>query len=176
MGSLTRPLAEWLIWVAIAAIAYSQTFYFDVTIPNYPIGATGWPRAVAALIAIGATLQFLHKLVGMSEEPGEAADDAEPSDRSARLGQRIGIFALPFLYLFVTPWIGFYVSTPLFVATLLLFLEVRSVKAIAGVTILVYGLVLLLFTRFFFVALPTGRLDAFYEINIAIIDFVRMGM
>ena len=173
---LARPAAEWLLWVAIAGIAYSQTFYFDVTIPNYPIGATGWPRAVAALIAIGATLQFLHKLAGLSPETEADADSVDPSVRPARIGQRIGIFGLPFLYLFVTPWIGFYVSTPIFVATLLLLLEVRSARAIAGVTLLVYGLVLVLFTRFFFVALPTGRIDAFYEINIAIIDFVRAGM
>ena len=163
--------------MAIAGIAYSQTYFFDTTIPNYAFGATGWPRVVCILIAIGATLQFLHRLTsGPAEESAAAAPGPDDRVREVRLGQRVAIFALPFVYLFVTPWIGFYLSTPLFVAALLIVLEVRSPQAILGVTILVYGLVLVLFTRFFFVALPTGRLDGFYEVNTAIIDFVRTGL
>ena len=74
------------------------------------------------------------------------------------------------------PSIGFYVATPVFILGLLLLLEVTSPAALLLVTTVVYSLVLLIFTRFFFVALPVGGIQWFYDINNAIISIVRAGL
>lgn len=169
-----KPLAEWLIWVAIAAFAYSQTVNFDKVISDYPIGPTGWPRTICWLIAAGATGQLLYNLLGAREAEVEAV--RRPRDGALKTAQRLAVFLLPFVYLYLTPRVGFYVATPVFIVALMLLLEVRSIVAIVGVTATVYGLILLIFTRFFFVALPNGSLDGFYELNNAIIGIARFGM
>ncbi|WP_026379230.1 tripartite tricarboxylate transporter TctB family protein [Afifella pfennigii] len=164
--------------MAIAGLAYSQTRFFDEDIANFSFGATGWPRAICLLIALGATCQLVYKLAGRGEEAEEpsSATGAATQDGGHRLAQRAAIFVLPFVYLYVTPLIGFYVATPVFIVALLLLLEVRSPLVIAGVTGIVYILILLIFTRFFYVALPNGRLDGFYEFNNAIIAIARTGL
>ncbi|MBB4302748.1 hypothetical protein GGD81_001784 [Rhodobium orientis] len=179
-----RPILEWIFWVGFAALVYAQTGYFDKKIPEYAFGATGWPRALTIAMIIGATGQFVYQMASIWRGKDLAAidgDDSEPqaNGKTATLGsklQRLGIFVVPLIYLYLMPRIGFYVATPIFVVVLLLLFEVRSVITIATVTAIVYGLALLVFTRFFYVALPTGRIEAFYDINNAIISIVRAGM
>lgn len=176
-GRLKKIALEWLAWVAIAAVAYSQTGYFDVTIADYPLGATGWPRVICAMIVVGATGQALYQIYGATPSEEEEAPAAAPRRWDLNLVLQVfGIFLLPFIYLYLMPEIGFYVATPVFIVLFLLLLNVRSLPVVVGVTAVVYGVILLIFTRLFFVALPVGYLDGFYEANIAVIDFVRLGM
>jgi hypothetical protein len=169
-------VAEWLVWVAIATLALSQTGYFDQDLAGYAFGASGWPRLICVMMIVGATGQLVFRLTAGATAGARAPDPAARRLDLARLAQRGAIFGLPFVFLYATPWLGFYVTAPGFVLALLLVLEVRSVPALLGVTGIVYGLILVLFTRYFFVAVPTGILDSFYEINVAIIDFARLGM
>jgi len=169
-----RPLFEWLFWIAVAALAWSQTAFFDQSIREYRFGATGWPRAICLMIAAGATAQLLLRLRAGGVAGLRATGGGE--ERAPwQAAQRIAIFVLPFAFLWLAPRMGFYVSAPLFVLALLLLLEVRSPLALLGITGLVYGLFLLLFTRLFYVALPVGRWDPFYGVNEAIIAFARLG-
>jgi len=170
------PVIEWLVWLAISAFAYWQTTFFAEAIRDYPPGSAGWPRVICILIAVGATGQLLYKLSGHDVAGTSPTEEAETNSGAHRTIQRIAIFLLPFVFLYASPWIGFYIAAPLFIVALLLLLEVRSPLAIAGVTLVVYALFLLLFTRLFFVALPNGRLDGFYEVNNAIIGFARTGL
>ncbi len=174
----SKPVLEWLFWLALAAIVYSLTGGFDEPIAEYRFGAAGWPRALCVALVIGATGQLIYKLARKEpapEEPGEAVEAGPGLSLGAKL-QRFGVFAAPFIYLYLTPLIGFYVTTPLLILAILLLLEVRSLKALAGVTLVVYGLVLLVFTRFFYVALPVGRIESFYDLNNWIIVMVRSGL
>lgn len=166
---------EWAIWVGIALFAWLQTGRFDEEIAEYRYGATGWPRALCIAMAVGATGQLLLRLKqGPEAEDGEAA--RQPTPTVWRWIQRIGIFILPLVYLYFMPTLGFYVSTPVFIALLLILLEVRNPLTIVTVVAIVYGLMLALFTRFFYVALPTGSEAPFYDWNNAIIEFARWGM
>lgn len=178
----SKPVLEWLFWVLLAAMVYSLTGNFDETIAEYRFGATGWPRVLCAALAFGASGQLIYKLT-RSQPAGTAAGTKAPEAEvpaevlTFRAGlQRIGVFAAPFVYLYVMPEIGFYVATPFFVLAILLLLEVKSPRVLAGVTLVVYGLVLLIFTRFFYVALPVGHIESFYDINNWIIVLVRTGM
>lgn len=168
-----RPFAEWLVWLGLAGFAWGQIASFDRDLPHYLFGTAGWPRMVCLLIAAGATAQLLLHL-GRPATPGSAG--ATTSVRADRVVHRLCLFALPFVFLWLTPLVGFYVATPLFTLALLLLLDVRRPGPLLGVTAVVWGLVLLIFTRLFYVALPEGLWDGFYEVNIAIIDLVRLGL
>ncbi len=176
----SKPVLEWLFWLALAATVYSLTGGFDEPIAEYRFGAAGWPRALCAALVFGATGQLIYKLA-RSQATQEVTTESEPASDAPSLSlgsklQRFGVFAAPFIYLYLTPEIGFYVATPFLILAILLLLEVRSLKALVGVTFVVYGLVLLIFTRFFYVALPVGRIEAFYDLNNWIIVLVRTGM
>ena len=177
----TRPVIEWGIWIAISAWIYSQTGYFDTEIPEYAFGATGWPRTLCLAMALGATGQLIYQITeirrgGSPTEPAITRVRQNLRQSLWSSAKRLPIFVFPLVYLYFVPTIGFYLATPFFIIGLLLILEVRSPIAILSVTSVVYGLVLLLFTRLFYVALPTGRVAPFYDINIAIIGIARSGM
>lgn len=169
------PFLEWGIWVGIALLAWAQTGRFDEEIAEYRYGASGWPRGLCIAMIAGASGQLLLRLV-----QGPARDNDEDTESQEmsfwRWIQRIGIFVLPLVYLWFMPTLGFYVSTPVFIAILLILLEVKNPLTILTVVAIVYGLVLALFTRFFYVALPTGSEPPFYDWNNAIIEFVRIGV
>ncbi len=181
-GAFTMAVLEWLVWAAIVAVAFLQTGEFDREVAGYAFGATGWPRAVCAAIFIGATGQLALRLLEIRRGPAPlaSASVAEsaggPPRNLARSAQRLAIFALPFAYLFLTGRFGFYVLTPVFILALMLLLEVRSWTALLAVTATVYGIVLLIFTRFFYVALPVGHVQPFYDINTMIIVLARTGL
>ena len=164
-----------MLWVALALIAYAQTSVFDQTIREYAYGPTGWPRAICIGLIIGASGQFLSRLLAMRQ--GAAMPERRTDSASARQTVRqAAFFLLPFAYLYLTSRIGFYVATPFFIVALLLLLEVRSILVLGMVTACVYGIALLVFTRLFYVALPVGRIEALYDINTAIIMLARSGL
>ena len=185
-----RAVVEWLAWTAIAGVAVLQTGNFNREIADYAFGADGWPLAICSAIFLGATLQLafrLRQVRRFASPPTDHADDAaagalsaDPtggnSGASRPTAQFIAIFLLPFVYLFLVPRLGFYLMTPFFILALLFLMQVRSLMALALVTASAYGIALLIFTRFFYVALPVGRIEPFYGMNNAIIALVRTGL
>ncbi len=171
-----RPVAEWVIWIAIVAWVFWQTRYFDQEIQLYAFGAAGWPRALCIAAALGATGQLIYRIAEVRR--GHVAAPEASAERPSlwQRAKHLPIFLFPLLYLYLVPSVGFYLATPFFILGLLLILEVRSLVALASVTAVIYGLVLLLFTRLFYVALPTGQIEAFYNINNAIIVIARWGL
>ncbi len=175
-----KPVAEWLVWIAIAGIAYSQTGHFDMEIKQYAFGADGWPTAICIGLVLGATGQLIYQLTRLprsfpAASPGAAVKSMKLLP-SRGMAQRVAIFMLPFVFLYLTPIFGAYVSVPLFVLAMLILLDVRSPRTLIGVTAIIYAVLLLVFTRIFYVALPTGRIDLLYEFNTALIVLSRMGL
>lgn len=170
---------EWGLWVGLALIAYNITYVFDKPLESYRYGATGWPRFVLIAIMVGATCQLIFRSVGWEQS---AVSDEEVSDSPGVSvvwppnPRMLAIFLLPLLYLWLLPRTGFYLTTPLFIVAYMMVLGVRHWKPIVAVTAIVYGLVLLIFTRLFYVALPVGNWQPFYDINNAIIVTVRAGL
>jgi len=174
---------EWGAWVALAAAGYWLTFDFDEPLDVYRFGASGWPRFILACIAVGATFQLVLGL--LKERRGAAAPPAgaapgEPAEGAAEgvAGRAIsptlaGIFVLPLAYLLLLPRTGFFLTTPFFILAFLWILQVREVRLLIGVTATVYGLVMLIFVRLFYVALPVGNWPVFYDVNNWIVVAVR---
>ena len=178
--SFVGPFVEWAIWIAILAWVFWQTQRFDREIAQYAFGAAGWPRALCIAAALGATGQLIYRIAEI-RRGHVAVKSAEPATDGKRAGlwqraKHLPIFVFPLIYLYLVPSVGFYVATPFFILGVLLILEVRSPLTLLGVTGVIYGLVLLLFTRLFYVALPVGRIESFYDINNAIIGIARYGM
>ena len=157
---------------------YSQTGLFDREIPEYRFGAVGWPRAICIVIAIGAVGQFIHHYISAHRTAGGVSGTGGGGAQKslAVTAKRAAIFVFPLLWLYCAPRLGFYLTAPFFVLGMLMLMEVRSAFNLAAVTAVIYALVLLLFTRFFFVALPVGRIQFFYDINVAIIGLARAGL
>jgi hypothetical protein len=63
------------------------------------------------------------------------------------------------------PRTGFYVTTPLFLIAYLYLLGERRWRYLVGVALFIYGLMVLIFTTVFYVALPVGNWPVFYDIN-----------
>lgn len=179
-----KPIAEWLMWMLLVLIALSQVDNFSQEIAAYKFDADGWPITITLAIGVGATLQFLFQLwrlrTGVEATDSEVGAETEAKvesniSREARL-TNIAIFLLPFVYIYFAPRMGTYFITPIFIISLMLLLKVRSIKALVGITTIAYLLLLVVFTRFFYVALPVGRWDFFYDFNNWIIVVARIGM
>ena len=177
-ASVTLVL-EWAVWFALAAVGYWLTFEFDEPLDVYRFGATGWPRFILACIAVGATVQLVLGLARGRREAARPATDGEaevPAEGDAARTVSpvlIGIFVLPLIYLLLLPRTGFFLTTPFFILAFLWVLQVRRPRLLFGVTATVYGLVLLVFVRLFYVALPVGNWPGFYDVNNAIVVAVR---
>ncbi len=190
LRSSRRAVLEWLAWTVIAGVAFLQTGNFNREIADYAFGADGWPLAICTAIVLGATLQLAFRLrqdhriaSGRTDGKDDAAPGGSPaggpggsSDTFRPSLQFVAIFLLPFVYLFLVPRLGFYVMTPFFIVALLFLMQVRSIVTLALVTASAYGIALLIFTRFFYVALPVGRIEPFYGMNNAIIALARTGL
>ena len=165
-------ILEWLFWCVLVAVLWAQTGSFSETITEYKFGADGWPKVVLLGLLIGATGQLVLGYVGLN--PASETEEATAKKNISRK-QQIAIFIVPLLYLWLMHRIGFFVATPIFIATYLLVLEVKNWRYIVGVTAFIYVFILLLFVRFFYVALPVGAWQFFYDISNTIITIVRIG-
>lgn len=175
--SLRKPFAELVLWLGVCAIVYSQTGLFDREIPEYRFGAIGWPRVICLIIAIGAIGQFISQVINRTSAPKAKNVVGEViSDSWTAIVKRAAIFVFPLVWLYLAPRVGFYLSAPFFVLGMLWLMEVRSPINLIAVTGVIYCILLLIFTRFFFVALPVGRIDFLYDLNVIIINLVRIGM
>jgi len=173
---------EWGFWIALAAAGYWLTFDFDEPLDIYRFGASGWPRFILACIVVGATLQAAFGLLKERRGAREPVLDREAATPEGQLEAPeplrfspllFGIFVLPLIYLVLLPRTGFFVTTPFFVLAFLWVLQVRRMRLLIGVTVSAYCLVLLIFVRLFYVALPVGNWPVFYDVNNWIVVAVR---
>ena len=170
-----KIIGEWLFWCALVTLFWLQTVSFAEPIAEFRFGADGWPKMVLLGIFIGATGQMAFGLYEAMRTHSQTKSDDAPARQIGRW-QQISIFVLPLLYLWLMHRIGFFIVTPFFIAAYLWVLEVRRWRPLIFVSAGVFGFVLLLFVRFFYVALPVGAWPFFYEINNQIITLVRFGL
>lgn len=175
----SNAVIEWAVWMTLAISAFLITYEFDRPVEGYLYGATGWPRFIIVAIMVGATLQFLFKIMNITSEKDVIHYIVEFDTSRANLLKilrTLGIFAVPLIFLWFLPRAGFYLTTPIFIVTYMLILGVKSWKPLLIVPCIVHGLVLFFFTRVFYVALPVGNWDLFYDWNNTIISLVRAGL
>lgn len=177
MSRQVMIILEWLFWFVLALILWMQTGAFSEEIAEYRFDADGWPKMVIIGIIIGASGQAILKWLDPNAEQEVAVKTAPVGSVSWRKrGQQVAIFGLPLLYLWVMHRIGFFIASPIFIATYLYILEVRNWRHILGVTTIIIVLLFYVFVRLFYVALPVGAWEIFYAINNEIITYIRLGL
>ena len=132
---------------AISAFFYAQTVKLKASIQTYP--------KFIVFILFGLTTLYLIQMIVNAKRYGVAEKNESFKDFQPK--QFFVFLLLTVLYLLAVHYIGFYVSTLVFLVASLLFLKVKPIPtAIATVAILL--LVYLAFTLFLKVKLPRGIL------------------
>ncbi len=171
---MSRIFGELGLWLGLALIAFALTFGFAGEVGTYAWGAASWPRGVILLMALMALAQFAIRLRGMRARHGAAmergaADPDSPAgvlprDAIARV-KLAGALGLPLVYVYLLPFTGFYATTPFFLAAYLALLGERRPLTLIGAPLVIYAVINLVFTRLFYVALPTGNWPGFYDFS-----------
>lgn len=166
----TSDVIEAILWLALAVIFFSVSFQFNQPIEIYKFGATGWPRVIlflTAVVAIGNFYQAYTKgavaqkgRVGASEE----AETVHYKSFSQYL-QTAWLLILPLIYAVTLKPVGFYCGTPFFIALIMVAWGERRVSFIIYNTLIIYGLLLLLFMVVLNAPLPQGNVSPFYDVS-----------
>lgn len=157
-----------LFWLVIAGTFYGLTFNFDDTTGDYAWGPAAWPRAVLLLMVVGAIVNYIaNRPAPGSEATGRAFDTRE-------VLSTVGMIAVPLIYLWLIPRAGFYVSTLVFLLAYMAYLGERRWPYLLTVTVFLFAAVNVVFTRLFYVALPTGSWPVFYDVSNWFVTFMRM--
>ena len=166
----TSDVIEAIFWLALAVIFFSVSFQFNQPIEIYKFGATGWPRVIlflTAVVAIGNFYQAYTKgavaqkgRVGASEE----AETVHYKSFSQYL-QTAWLLILPLIYAMTLKPVGFYCGTPFFIALIMVAWGERRVSFVIYNTLIIYGLLLLLFMVVLNAPLPQGNVSPFYDVS-----------
>jgi hypothetical protein len=177
--SVLKPGLEMMGWLALALFFYILTFGFADEVGSFAWGAASWPRGVIFVIAISAVFQFYlqlkraHRLQSFAPPSEEMASEDSSNEPPVDYRRALGVFLMPLVYLLALPRIGFYIATPVFLAGFIYYLGERRWGLILAVTLFIYGLVNLVFTKLFYVALPTGIWPGFYDFSNWFITAIR---
>ena len=177
-----RPLLEWGGWCLLVLLLWQQTEHFSQPMGEFLFGADGWPKVVLLLLLLGATAQTASELLKQSTANKNAQNTkgkkakAPSASKTMSWYQVAAVFCLPLVYIFLMRRLGFFLATPLFVLAYLWTLEVRRWQNLVAVTLSVFAVVVLVFVRFFYVALPVGSWEWAYAINNEIVALVRAGL
>lgn len=166
MAKLTA--GQWFevgVWLSVAGVAYGFSFEFDREIEFYKFGASGWPRVIILMIALGAVGQFVQDLVHAQTKPlYDPGYFAQFAEHGSRFFVRMGLtLALPMVYASLMQGMGYYFLTPLFLVAYLYLTGERRVSRLILVPLVIYALTTLIFTRFAYLGLPTGYWPGFYD-------------
>lgn len=175
MGKLTKNhLVEAAVWLGLAVIAFIYTFEFDQPIEIYRYGASAWPRGVILVMVVAALGQLYWHWHYGDEGPEPVAAETAPEQAQAESRDespisyylRIGaILILPLIYAMLLEDVGFYALTPVFIACVIFLMGEQRWLWILGVTLALYTVLLLVFTKWLYTGLPVGNVSPFYDFS-----------
>lgn len=170
-------LFETALWILFAAIGYALSFEFDKDIEIYKFNATGWPRVVLILTVLAALGHLVTSWRDISAGASVVDEEQEPLGGGTWGGRIrvISLLVLPLIYAYLLQDVGFYILTPFFILGLLLLAGERRIKYLLGITVVLYGFLLLIFARLLFLNLPIGTAEPFYSISNWWLEIIRIG-
>ncbi len=169
LGILTGALAQTLLWAAVAIGAFVLTFSFPEGSPGSVLGPALWPRVLCILLlmaAIGQAVTAVRNKTGAIDENMEQEAPARP--RAVLAMMVIGI-----LYVAAMPWFGFYASTPIFAAAVVVAMGERHWLRVASAAATITAVIFLVFVTLLYVPLPAGRLPGFYDFSNLLLQIAR---
>ncbi len=162
------------IWLMLALAAYIFSADFSQDMDIYKFGASGWPRMIIFLIVVVALFEAwdIKRHSTVAQAKSEKSED-EKEGNSRPLLSFYMLMGLPLLYAALLETIGFYVLTPLFIFSFMFLVGERRKKILISVTVGLYAILLLLFSRIFYLNLPVGNMHPFYDISNAILSAIN---
>ena len=147
------------VCVGFFAFMLSQTFELMGQGRAGEVGSGFWPLlSLAAATALSAVWLFKNLAAYAREKPrtaGEASPEAIAGARNRR--RKVGLSVACLLaYIVLMPWIGFILSTMLFILTFILALEERRMKVLAISPVLITAAIIVVFAKFITIPLPKG--------------------
>ena len=144
---------------------FSCIFYLEAGKFRQPkaieqIGPDFWPRIVLLCLGILCAVVFLTDLIKKEADSHSLA----PADKEGRNRMLVGGGGI-LLYIVLLGYVGFAVLTPLFIAGFMVILGERRKWFIALAAVLFTALVVIVFSGFFYLAIPRG-VGFFRSINL----------
>jgi putative tricarboxylic transport membrane protein len=163
-------------WLCLATAAWVLSYQFAGKDMLFRWGADFWPRAVVLLMAGSAIIQFAIRWKALQAHGPKAAATAEGGERSKTQTIKVAAtFLIPLLYVFLLPRAGYFLLTPFFIGAMMFLFGLRRPLYLIGMSLLIYVVFLLLFSKLLLVPLPIGYWPGFYDLNTAIANFLQGG-
>jgi hypothetical protein len=176
-GSQIRPLVELAIWLALVIGMWIYSYTFDRELRSYAFSPVAWPRAVLAFIAFSAVLAWAaeRKQSQTVDDRAVANTDCLPLSPSkiGSAARLLGALSLPLAYVWLLPRAGYFAVTPFFLAAYMWLLGLANWRLIGGLSLAIYAVMLILFSKLLYVPLPTGNWPGFYDFSNWVL--VRLG-
>jgi hypothetical protein len=132
------------------AFLYALSAYFYLDVRDFPADSLMYPRALAVLLLVLTTLLLIFTLMKKMQLP-QSKDENLPLKFAV-------IFIASVIYVFAVPWLGFVVSSLLYVPTAALLLGYKRKAMAFCVSILTIALICIAFRAILKVPLPTVTL------------------
>ena len=158
--NLLRAILPYLIGLALAVALYVYAGQIDYTPRAGELGPAVWPRLAIVLMGVSCAFEIVRKLVGSS---AEARGITETLDRESELADEkkypvllIGGVVLLSAYAMAVPFLGFLLSTFIFLVAFMYLGRYRNHHAVWTASVVVTILCGVLFLRVAYVSLPRG--------------------
>ncbi len=112
--------------------------------------------AASTLLSV---IWLISNLMKYSRQMGKAAEESTPQDIAEAWGRRrkVGLsLACLFVYIIALPWIGFILSSVLFILAFVLVLDERRKAVLIISPLLITAVVIIVFGKFITMPLPKG--------------------
>ena len=157
LGKL-RSVAPYAALFVAAVYLYRDAGAFAAAGRPGQLGPDVWPRAVLVLLMIVCALAIVRRTLFVaagSASPTVAEGDAESAQRFPWC--LAGGIALTIAYVLALDWLGFFVSTALYLALFMLVGRYRRVRVIAAASVVGSLAFVFVFMKIVYVSLPLGR-------------------
>ena len=148
LNSMRRlSIAAGAVLLLVSLFLWQETMRFPAGKSGEP-GPAIWPRILLLTTAVFAAYMIVEMLRTRTDRP--------VVETSLRLP--VGLMGASILYLFLMNLVGYWVTTPIFLAGSMWMLRIRSWRLLVGVTAGFVALVYLIFASVLQIALPAGSL------------------
>ena len=156
-----RSVAPYAALFVTAVYLYRDAGAFAAAGRPGQLGPDVWPRAVLVLLMIVCGLAILRRTLFAATgtaPPAVAKSDGESNAIAQRFPWCLaGGIALTIAYVLALDWLGFFVSTVLYLALFMLVGRYRRVRVIAAASVVGSLAFVFVFMKIVYVSLPLGR-------------------
>lgn len=173
MGARLRLVLPHAVMLAAALLLYWAAERIDADTGGR-ISPAAWPKAVLALMALLCLYEIAKRLVvgAATTAKGLVGDLENARDSGPEHPRRLyGAIGLVIAYVFAVQWLGFFVSTALFLAVFPLVGGLRRPVLTAAIGIVGSLLLVVVFMRVAYISLPLG-VGPFRELSIALLRWI----